>query len=132
MKNALSTLLDPALRAVAGEYADGLRHAGLEQARDSRNGHYATSAAMQFAGRLKRRPADIAADIVANLPENSLIDRVETAGPGFINIWLDPAALQAELARIAAAAETYGRAKAARANGYWWSSCPPIPPDRYT
>ena len=108
MKNALSTLLDPALRAVAGEYADRLRHAGLEQARDSRNGHYATSAAMQLAGRLKRRPADIAADIVANLPENSLIDRVETAAPGFINIWLDPAALQAELVGIAAAAETYG------------------------
>ncbi len=108
MKNALSTLLDQALRAVAGEYSDSLRYAGLEQARDSRNGHYATSAAMQFAGRLKRRPADIAADIVENLPENSLIDRVEIAGPGFLNIWLAPAALQAELARIAAAAETYG------------------------
>ena len=108
MKNALSTLLDQALHAVAGEYADSLRFAGLEQARDSRNGHYATSAAMQLAGMLKRRPADIAADIVANLPENSLIDRVETAGPGFINIWLHPAALQAELVRIGAASESYG------------------------
>ena len=108
MKNALSTLLDQALRAVAGEYADSLRHAGLEQARDSRNGHYATSAAMQLAGRLKRPPANIAADIMANLPENLLIDRVETAGPGFINIWLAPAALHAELVGIAAAADTYG------------------------
>ena len=108
MKKALSTLVHDALRAVAGEYADSLRHGGLEQVRDSRNGHYASSAAMQLAGKLKRRPADIAADIVANLPENSLVERVETAGPGFINIWLHPAALQAELIRISADAGIYG------------------------
>ena len=108
MKKALSNLLDQALRRVAGDHAHALRHAGLEQARDSRNGHYASSAAMQLARKLKRRPADIAAEIVANLPENALIGRVETAGPGFINIWLDPAALQAELAAIVAQGEAYG------------------------
>ena len=108
MKKALSTLLHQALRPVAGDEADGVRHAGLEQTRDTRNGHYASSAAMQLARKLKRRPADIAADIVANIPENALIGRVETAGPGFINIWLDPAALQAELATIVARAEAYG------------------------
>ena len=110
MKKALSNLLDPALLSVAGEHADRLRHAGLEQARDSRNGHYASSAAMQLAGRLKRRPADIAADIAEKLPENSLIGRIEIAAPGFINIWLDPAALQAELGRIADKGEAYGSA----------------------
>ena len=108
MKKALSNLLDQALRRVAGDHAHALRHAGLEQARDSRNGHYASSAAMQLARKLKRRPADIAAEIVANLPENALIGRVETAGPGFINIWLDPAALQAEPAAIVAQGEAYG------------------------
>ena len=108
MKKALSNLLDQALRRVAGDHAHALRNAGLEQARDSRNGHYASSAAMQLARKLKRRPADIAAEIVANLPENSLIGQVETAGPGFINIWLDPGALQAELAAVVAQGESYG------------------------
>lgn len=108
MKKALSNLLDQALRRVAGDHALELRHAGLEQARDSRNGHYASSAAMQLARKLKRRPAEIAAEIVAGLPENTLIGRVETAGPGFINVWLDPAALQAELGVIAAQGEAYG------------------------
>jgi len=108
MKKALSILLDQALLSVAGDHADSLRYAGLEQARDARNGHYATSAAMQLAGRLKRRPADIAADIVAHLPRNTLIGRVEIAGPGFINIWLDPGALQAELGRIVAGGDAYG------------------------
>ena len=108
MKKALSILLDQALLSVAGDHADNLRYAGLEQARDARNGHYATSAAMQLAGRLKRRPADIAADVVAQLPRNKLIGRVEIAGPGFINIWLDPGALQAELGRIVADGDAYG------------------------
>ena len=108
MKKALSILLDQSLLSVAGEHADSLRHAGLEQARDARNGHYANNAAMQLAGGLKRRPADIAKDIVAQLPQNTLIERVEIAGPGFINIWLDPEALQAELGRIVADGDAYG------------------------
>ena len=108
MKKALSKLLEKALRPVAGEHVGRLRHGGLEQARDPRNGHYASSAAMQLASRLKRPPADIAEDIAAGLSQHSLIGRVETAGPGFINIWLDPGALQAELVRIVARSEAYG------------------------
>ncbi len=108
MKKALSKLLEQALRPVAGEHAGRLRHAGLEQARDARNGHYASNAAMQLAGRLKRPPAEIAGDIAAGLSQHSLIGRVETAGPGFINIWLDPGALQAELVRIVARSDAYG------------------------
>lgn len=108
MKIALSNLLDQALRRVAGDHAHELRYAGLEQARDSRNGHYASSAAMQLARRLKRRPADIAAEIVAGIPDNSLIGRLETAGPGFVNIWLAPGALQAELGKIVAQGAAYG------------------------
>ncbi|MCY4476803.1 MAG: arginine--tRNA ligase [Gammaproteobacteria bacterium] len=108
MKKALSILLDQALLSVAGDHADSLRQAGLEQAREARNGHYATSAAMQLAGRLKRKPAEIAADVVARLPQNALIGRIEIAGPGFVNIWLNPGALQAELGRIVADGQSYG------------------------
>ena len=108
MKKALSTLFAQALRTVAGDHAAGIRHAGLEQARDSRNGHYACSAAMQLAGSIKRAPKEIAGDIVASLPRNPLVGRVEIAGPGFINIWLDPGALQSELGRIEGQGQAYG------------------------
>ncbi len=108
MKEALGNLLDQALRRVAGEHADRLRHAGLEQARDSRNGHYASNAAMRLAGKLKRKPVDIAADIIAALPAKQMIDRAEIAGPGFINIWLAPGALQSELQQIARQGDAYG------------------------
>ena len=108
MKKALSNLLDQALYRVAPDHAEGLRHAGLEQARDSRNGHYASNAAMQLAGKIKRRPTDVAAEIVAGLPANQMIEQVEIAGPGFINIWLKPGALQSELSRIGRDADAYG------------------------
>ncbi len=108
MKKTLSKLLEQALRPVAGEHADGLRHGGLEQVRDARNGHYASSAAMRLAGKLKRPPADIAEDIAAGLSRHALIGRVETAGPGFINIWVDPGALQNELALIVSEGNAYG------------------------
>ena len=112
MKKALSNLLDQALYRVAEDHAEGLRHAGLEQARDSRNGHYASNAAMQLAGKLKRRPADVAAEIVAGLPANQMIEQVEIAGPGFINIWLKPGALQSELSRIGRDGDAYGSSDA--------------------
>lgn len=108
MKKALSTLIAQALRPIAGHHAEDMRHAGLEQSRDPRNGHYASNAAMQLAGKLKRRPTDIARDIVDSLPRNTLIGRVDIAGPGFVNIWLDDGALQSELSRIAREGEAYG------------------------
>ncbi|WP_446831244.1 arginine--tRNA ligase [Candidatus Foliamicus sp.] len=109
MKKALSTLIAPALRAIAGNHADSLRHAAIEQTRDPRNGHYACSAAMQLAGKLKRQPRDIAREIVDALPQNSLIERTEIAGPGFMNLWLHAGALQGELGRITQRGEKYGR-----------------------
>ena len=109
MKKALSTLIAPALRAIAGNHADSLRHAAIEQTRDPRNGHYACSAAMQLAGKLKRQPRDIAREIADRLPQNSLIERIEIAGPGFMNLWLHAGALQGELGRITQRGETYGR-----------------------
>ena len=112
MKKTLSKLLDQALRPVAGEHAGRLRNAGLEQARDARNGHYASNAAMQLAGRLKRPPSEIAAEIADGLSRHELIGRVETAGPGFVNIWLAPGALQAELGRILAQGSAYGSSRA--------------------
>jgi hypothetical protein len=44
-------------------------------------------------------PRDVALKIVAAIPtdNNSLIDRLEVAGPGFVNIWLRTDFVQAEL-----------------------------------
>lgn len=47
-------------------------------------GEYSTNLAMQLARTLHRKPADIAADLVANLEDDS-VESAAVAGPGFIN-----------------------------------------------
>lgn len=59
------------------------------------NGDYQCNNAMPLFGRLKgvegapKNPRAVAEAIVANLPENAVIDEISLAGPGFINIKLD-------------------------------------------
>lgn len=51
-------------------------------------GDFATNVALQLAGKLGRQPREVAAEVAAQLQENSdgLIKSVDIAGPGFINI----------------------------------------------
>ncbi len=57
-------------------------------------GHYQFNGAMKLAGLLKKKPREVAEAIVAQLNSGSLkhglIDKLDIAGPGFINIWLKP------------------------------------------
>lgn len=61
----------------------------VEVPSDRKHGDLAVNAAMVWAKALRKAPRDIAAGIVQNVKlEGSYIDRLEIAGPGFINIFL--------------------------------------------
>lgn len=62
-------------------------------------GQYQFNGAMALAKRLGKPPRDIASEIVAALPSNSLIASTEIAGPGFINISLCMEAIASDLMR---------------------------------
>jgi arginyl-tRNA synthetase len=49
-------------------------------------GDFATNIAMQLAGKLGKNPRDIATELTAELVKNPLFEKVEIAGPGFINL----------------------------------------------
>lgn len=51
-------------------------------------GHYQFNSAMKLSKELKRNPRQVAEQIIAALTPNDLIEQVEIAGPGFINITL--------------------------------------------
>ena len=52
------------------------------------HGDYATNAAMILSKKLKRNPKEIANEIIANLDyDKKIIEKVEIAGPGFINFY---------------------------------------------
>ena len=54
----------------------------------SNHGDYATNAAMILSKKLKRNPKDIANEIIANLDyDKNIIEKIEIAGPGFINFY---------------------------------------------
>ena len=63
---------------------------GLDRPRQEGHGDYATNAAMILAGTVKRPPRDVAADLAEELREllGPSLERVEIAGPGFINLFL--------------------------------------------
>ncbi len=55
------------------------------------NGDFSTNVAMKLASVLKKNPKEIAEDIVSILSNDEKFDKVEIAGPGFINFYLNKA-----------------------------------------
>ena len=81
----------------------------VERARSREHGDFATNAAMLLAKPARAKPRELAEKLVAALPANTLVEKVEIAGPGFINFFLSPAAYHAEVRRIFAESDGYGR-----------------------
>ncbi len=81
----------------------------LERPRDPAHGEWATNVAMMLARPLRARPADIARSLVERLDLGRAgVERVEIAGPGFINFHLSAAAVAGGLASILAEGAAYG------------------------
>ena len=64
----------------------------VERARSREHGDFATNAAMLLAKPARAKPRELAEKLVAALPANTLVEKVEIAGPGFVNFFLSPAA----------------------------------------
>ena len=83
--------------------------AGLERPRDEANGDWASTVAMRCAKQAKRNPREIAQIIVDHLPENELVQTVEVAGPGFINVRLTPATFQGVVSQVRSEGDGFGK-----------------------
>ncbi len=83
----------------------------VERTRDAAHGDFASNLAMRLAKAARQNPRAIATALIAALPADPAIAKVEVAGAGFINFFLNPAAYHAEIARIHAAGDGYGRSR---------------------
>ncbi|MDE4085701.1 arginine--tRNA ligase [Planococcus maritimus] len=82
----------------------------LESPRDKANGDYATNVAMQLTKLAKKPPRAIAEAIVENLDTHSAnIEKIEIAGPGFINIIIKKDYLNDVIKTVLEQGEEYGR-----------------------
>ena len=107
-------ILDALGRAVANEElpAEPVPDFIIERPSNSANGDFSTNVAMAGARAFKKAPRAIAESIVNNLDlEDSLFDKAEIAGPGFINFFLSQQYYTEILKDIANKGEDYGKSE---------------------
>ena len=80
----------------------------IEKSKDAAHGDYATNAAMKFSRLFAKSPRDVASLLIENLDMES-IDKVEIAGPGFINFFVKNDSLQVFVKKIIDEGDNYGR-----------------------
>ena len=57
-------------------------------------GDFATNIAMQLAGKLSKNPREIAEELAKELSKNEIFEKVEIAGPGFLNLRVSAKSLE--------------------------------------
>ncbi|MBM3679502.1 MAG: arginine--tRNA ligase [Actinobacteria bacterium] len=85
----------------------------LERPSDATHGDYATNVAMRLAGGRKQPPRAIADELAGRFAEVEGIDRVEVAGPGFVNLFVSDEWLASALGSALGAGEGFGGGSAA-------------------
>ena len=87
----------------------------LETPRNKENGDYATNIAMQLTKIAKQPPRTIAEAIIENVDkESASIEKIDVAGPGFINITLKKDYLQEVVKAVITQGAEYGRTNAGK------------------
>ena len=83
----------------------------VERTRDPRHGDFTSNIALRLAKPLGRPPRELAAELADQIPQSPLIEAVDVAGPGFINLTVAADAYLRELSGIIKAGESYGRSE---------------------
>ena len=85
----------------------------IERPREPSLGDWTTNLAMTLARPLRKRPAEIAALLRDGMNLSSAsVQRVDIAGPGFMNFWLDPTRIAEGLREIFEQDESFGESDA--------------------
>ncbi len=112
MKSRLQSLL---AEAVSRLQADGVLPADLEpriqieRTRDASHGDFASNVALMLAKPAGMKPRELAERLVAALPEAAEVEKVEIAGPGFINFFIRDTALMEVVRTVLEQGEAFGR-----------------------
>lgn len=118
MKHTIESLLERAVAVLRarGELPADAAAAGaqVQRARDAKHGDFASNLALVLAKPAGVAPRDLAAKLAAALPESDAIEKVEIAGPGFINFYIARAAWLGVIGDIRAAGAAFGRSDLGR------------------
>ncbi len=117
MKIQLQTVIQQALARLEAEgvITDGARgNIQVTRTKDRSHGDFASNIALILAKQARIAPRELAQSIVTLLPNSEVIDRVEVAGPGFINFFLKSDANLSIISAILTEGEHFGRSSMGR------------------
>ena len=111
MKHEIQTLLTQATTSLKNNGvipADFSANIQLSRTKDRSHGDFACNLAMMLAKPAGKNPRKIAQLLIDALPKHGQIDKVEIAGPGFINFFISQSNTLAIINTVNSQAETYG------------------------
>jgi len=103
MKTRLASLLQQAITSLQAqdELPEELTlDIQIEHTRDPSHGDYASNIAMMLARPARKNPRQIAQSIIEQLPNDDDVLKVNIAGPGFINFFINPLSQHAVIGHI--------------------------------
>ena len=116
MKQLIRDLVNQALSAVVAASKDSINDSApampeflVENTKSREHGDFACNAAMAAAKLLGQKPRDLAAAIVANLPANPNVAKVEIAGPGFLNFFMRAESMYVVIGEVLRLGAEFGR-----------------------
>ena len=86
----------------------GLGDIVIEHSRDTAYGDYSTNVAMRSCRLFGMKPRDLAEKLISEMKSDA-IEKIEIAGPGFINFFLKKDALQSVIEKVLEQGDSYGR-----------------------
>jgi len=111
LKDTIQTLLTQALSSlktrgiIAADVAPNIQ---LSRTKDPSHGDFACNLAMMLAKPAKKNPRELAQLLIDALPAHDDLEKVEIAGPGFINFFVAQSNTLSVINSINTQAETYG------------------------
>jgi arginyl-tRNA synthetase len=114
LKDQLQALFNQAIKQLKADQVIPAEHEvsiQFERTRQKEHGDFATNLAMTLAKPARRNPRELADLIVAALPSDGLITKVDIAGPGFINVFLAQDARYSVLNSVFEQGDRYGLAE---------------------
>jgi arginyl-tRNA synthetase len=112
MKTLIEALLQHALEALPEDLVPrDARGLGIEveYTRDAQHGDFASNLAMRLGKATRQNPRKVAEALLAALPASESIAKVEMAGAGFINFFLEDDAYHREIGKVLKDRAAYGR-----------------------
>lgn len=116
MKQHIESLITQAVKQLqeAGELPGIPAFIQVDNTKDKAHGDFASNIAMILAKPAQKKPREIAERIIQTLPESPFVEKIEIAGPGFINFFLSPQALTDVVKQILKERDNFGRCKMGR------------------